>query len=300
VILVEAIIGADRHQKPLVITELDRLSKIEPVACYNLAQAYRLGDAGAANLEKAKYYLDACCAFGRGDRTHALALTVLGDLETMKTPQVKLGAAAHHYYRQAALTGHSPAAAFNCGLFYEENGNDAIAARFYLMAAEHSHPHAMTNLAGMIREGRFAGGSDHMRFLYESAAKLGDGAAQNAMRMIDTLVAQVDHPEAMKAHGAFSRMARRNPRIAADLIAILPIRQWMKILARKGWKLSNVRTRIAQDADRVAIAIATSGRTIPIHLTCADHVSGNLDHELLSDFETGSAPGMLSSYAVVS
>lgn len=285
-ILVDALRDSDRRQKGEVVAELKRLSVLEPTACYNLGLAFVIGDAGERNLDAAATHLHACCAFGRGDRVHALSLTVLGDIEGLKVPnRTGVTEASLKFYRQAAITGHSPESAFNCGLFYERKGDDSLAAEFYSIAIEAKHPQAMTNLAFMIRDGRYDGGSKLMRALFASAAAQGDGAAHNAMRIIDRLAIHVDFPEISKSHDEFSKRAHRHPVFAQDLVQVIPVRQWIKVLGDKGWKLISVNTKMSTDMERIATALGNHEREIPVHMTCAPHAVGHRDPDLLKAFE---------------
>lgn len=284
-ILVEAIQSADRRQKKDVVDELDRLCATEPVACFNLGMAYLIGDTGSRDIERADRYFEKCCTFGLGDETHALALTVRGDIEVLRAKGTRREEdAGLAFYRAAALTEKSPNAAYNCGLRYFNRGDYQLAADFYLMAVRQQHVHSMTNLAGMILNGQFAGGSKFMRMLYTEAALKGDGAAVNAMRMIDSLVRQVDFPELRETFVSREKWARKMPFIVDDLVACIPTRQWAKVLSDKDWRLSSVRLKLKHDMAAFAVASSSSGKEVPIHLTCALHIVDHRDEEVLEDF----------------
>jgi hypothetical protein len=284
-ILVEAIQNADRRQKKDVVDELDRLCAVEPVACFNLGMAYLIGDTGSKDIERADSYFVKCCAFGLGDEAHALAMTARGDIEVMRAKGTSReedpGLA---FYRAAALTEKSPNAAYNCGLSYQRRGNHRLAAQFYLIAVQKKHVHAMTNLATMILNQQFDGGSKFMRMLYTEAARRGDGAAVNAMRMIDSLVRQVDFPEVQDAISNSAKWARKSPFIVDDLVACIPTRQWAKVLSDKDWRLSSVRLKLEHDMAAFAVASSASGKEVPVYLTCALHVVDHRDEEVLHDF----------------
>jgi hypothetical protein len=285
-ILVSALTDSDRRQKSDVVSALDRLCLVEPVACYNLGIAYVNGDAGSRNLDTAATYLHACCSFGIGDTTHASALSVLGHIESLKSPDRTTGTEASlKFYRQAALTGKSPESAFNCGLYYARHGNYHTAAEYYWMAIEANHAPSMTNLALMIRNGQYDGDGDLMRSLFEKAAAQGDGAAHNAMRLIDRLVDDVDFPELAKANAQFVRSAINNPMLAQDLVDVIPVKQWIKVLSNKGWTLANVRTRISRDFEQIATAVGSRGTEIPIHITSSAHALGHREPIVIDAFE---------------
>jgi hypothetical protein len=127
----------------------------------------------------------------------------------------------------------------------------------------------MTNLAGMIFDGRASGTGMEMKKLFSKSAQLGDSKAINAMRVIDDLVAHVDNP---------------TPKILRDalgdfqppwLIDIVPMKTWLKVLTDHGWMLTNVRTKPSGELAPFASAVTTDGSPFGLHISAGMHVSGH-------------------------
>jgi hypothetical protein len=284
-ILIAALQRSDRRQKVEIVSELKRLCLIEPQACCDLGVAYILGDAGTVDLNEAEKYLDACCEFGRGDRTHAYALTMRGQLEKQRDPDRQHPSDdSLPFYLAAALTGHSPGSAYHCGLYHYQRTNYDQAARFYKMAIRGHHREAMTNLAKMIVDGHHPGDGKTVRLLFGTAAQLGDGAARNAMRWIDDLVRHVDYPELAHHRAMMAQFARHNPFIADDLLQTIPVKEWIEVLSDKGWVLRKVNFTLEYDMDRIADAVDSDENQFPVHITSRSHVTDNIDPLVFAEF----------------
>lgn len=286
-ILIDALQGADRSQKAAIVAELDRLCTLEPSACFNLGTAYRIGDAGKKDHTLALKYMHACCSFNRGDKTHANALASIGDMIGINATDKGVGPHKDSipYYRAAALTGHSAAAAFNCGLYHYERGEDELASKFYIIGIKQHHAQSMSNLASMIMERRYRGDGKLMRTLFEEAARQGDGVATNAMGMIESLVRQVDFPHITDEMHGMDQIARHVPFLEEGFLIAVPVKQWIRVLQSKGWQLSNVKTKLASNFAAVALAFDNEGNEIPIHMSYNHHVAGDTALTLKGEFD---------------
>jgi TPR repeat protein len=279
--LLEVLLGSDRRSKQAIVDEMMALSEVNASAAFKLGMAYRLGDAGSQDLNKAKTLMQRCVAFDQRDWTYATALTVLGDIESKSgTPQADKKAL--RFYMKAALTHHSGVAAFNVGLLLHDSGNFALSAKFYLIGMLAGHKESMTNWALMVMRNETRGDREEALRLLRLAAREGDAKAANAVEFFKA------HPySGMRLEEAWDDFDRM-PLFMPELAEMFPVAAWLRILKKHGWKLRRMESAVDYELGVFALASSVDGHSIPLHVSVSSHIPGQsqqaLEEELTEMF----------------
>ncbi|OGV37870.1 MAG: hypothetical protein A2020_03445 [Lentisphaerae bacterium GWF2_45_14] len=121
-----------------------------PIIYYNLALCYLRGNGTAVDYKKAFYWTQKAAKLGDSDAKLALAWHYYNGIGIQR--KIKL---AQKYYMGCIGTKNATSAYFSLGqIAYEENNDYKMALKFFLKAAQQSHPKSCYFLGRMFFEGK--------------------------------------------------------------------------------------------------------------------------------------------------